>query len=180
MRYAIRQLVLTVRPKWWHGSRKWRWEMGLLPRAVLGLEVYHQIRETMNNSQPTLHMTLSFRHTQPPLAPLCALLSADSCVGTALPLPLAPLCVLPDANSCLWIAHPSPFGTTWVGEWVPSSTHRGVKGRGDTVHAHELAPGNTHGVAMGGGRQSLHMNWCHVVHTRVPKAGGRQSTDMNW
>ena len=39
----------------------------------MGLEVYHGMRDTMNNIQPTLELVLSFRHAQSPLAPLCVL-----------------------------------------------------------------------------------------------------------
>ena len=117
---------------------------GLLPRAAMGLEVYHGIRENMNNIQPTLHMALSFRDAQPSLAPLGVLLGANSCVGIVSPslwhprivslLPLALLCVLLDANSCLgtlrlapqcvlpssnsW-ACPPPFGTPKCTTWRP-------------------------------------------------------------
>ena len=67
-----------IRAKLRQGAWKWGLEIGLLSKAVMRLEVYHSIRDTMNNIRRTLHMALSFRHAQCPTAntlldvhPLC-------------------------------------------------------------------------------------------------------------
>ena len=58
------------------------------------------------------------------------------------------------------------------GRLALGSTHKGAKGRGGGLSKDMNSRHVVHRGAKGGGRQSIGMNWCQVVHTSVLKGGG--------